>query len=107
MLTTLKATLRKCWGRSEASATNASGQTICRCSIDTVFVVSACVKDKKASEAEVQRGLEAIEAEIERHAWRAGVGTVLTLIPANVAPQPNEKWIRVVETPTQATQHIN
>ncbi len=122
MLNNFKATLRKYWGRSEASATNTNGEPLCRCSLETVFVVSACTKDARATEAEARQGLEAIESEIEQHAWRAGVGKVWVLLSPEDKPQPDEKWIRIIEsripqisampevaltTSAQATQYIN
>ncbi|HEY6767998.1 MAG TPA: hypothetical protein VI386_24855 [Candidatus Sulfotelmatobacter sp.] len=109
-----------------ASATSATGETLCYCPIETVFMVSAYAVNPNATPTEARTAGDAIDAQVARQAQLAGVSKLLIVVPAdNPCLQENEwsdfKEVRVFErkipntvntpvgcsTPSQETQYLN
>lgn len=66
-----------------ASATNANGQAVAYCPIETAFVVNGYALNPNATPEDARKAGDYIEATLDREAQRAGVSKLLLVVPAD------------------------
>lgn len=80
-----------------AQATNAAGQTVCFCTLETAVVIGQLAYNPRATDIEMRSAGASIEEVIAHDAAQSGATSLLMVIPDNMPSIPNEKFIRVLE----------
>lgn len=82
-----------------ATATDASGNTIAYCPVESCFLISAYAVNPKATEAEATLAGDEIDAMLESEGQRAGISKCLIVLPPNHPGLPLDEFreVRVYE----------
>ena len=76
-----------------ATATNATGETVVYCPVQTCFLVNAFVVSPSATEEQATLAGDLIDSQLSTEAQRAGVSSLLIMVPDNhPALLDNEKF---------------